>query len=241
MNLIPAIDVINGQCVRLSQGDYDQKTVYNDDPLEVAKEFEDHGIKRLHLVDLDGAKARHVVNWKVLERIATHTSLHIDFGGGVKTTEDLEIVFSSGAQQATAGSISATDPDLFHDWLDQYGPQRMILGADLKDGKIATHGWKESSTYTWQEFLNLHLEAGAKTVICTDVAQDGMLQGPSLELYREMLVTYPQMELIASGGVSSMGDLDQLKALGCSGAIIGKAIYEGKISLIELQNFTDAG
>ncbi|MBX2815808.1 MAG: 1-(5-phosphoribosyl)-5-[(5-phosphoribosylamino)methylideneamino]imidazole-4-carboxamide isomerase [Saprospiraceae bacterium] len=241
MEIIPAIDVIDGQCVRLSQGRYQDKTVYHKDPLEVAKSFAGAGLTRLHLVDLDGAKAKHVVNWRILERIAHQTDLSIDFGGGVKSDDDLRIVFESGADQATAGSIAATDPALFHRWLDHYGPSKLILGADLKEGKIATHGWQQSTEHGWEAFLTMHTDAGAETVICTDVAQDGMLQGPSSELYRNILETFPSVKLIASGGVSSLSDLQTLRELGCHGAIIGKAIYEGYISLIELERFQYAG
>ncbi len=240
MFIIPAIDIIEGKCVRLSQGAYDRKTVYHDDPLEVAKSFADHGLQRLHLVDLDGAKAKHVVNWKVLERIATHTRLTIDFGGGVKTDEDLDIVFNSGANQATAGSIAVTDPDTFHHWLQQYGAERIILGADLKNEKVATHGWQNESEHSWEEFFQQHVAAGASYVICTDVAKDGMLEGPATALYKEMLTQFPDLNLIASGGVTTLDDLEDLRELGCYGAIIGKAIYERKISLKELQNFADA-
>jgi len=241
MYIIPAIDIIEGKCVRLSQGAYDRKTIYHDDPLEVAKSFADHGLTRLHLVDLDGAKAKHVVNWKVLERIANYTDLQIDFGGGVKSNEDLKIVFDSGARQATAGSIAVTEPDVFHGWLQSHGSEKIILGADLKNGNIATHGWQNESDHGWESFLDEHTSQGATYVVCTDVAKDGMLAGPATDLYRDMLVKFPDLKLIASGGVTTLSDLEELRTIGCYGAIVGKAIYEEKLSLKDLQNFQDAG
>lgn len=241
MYIIPAIDIIDGKCVRLEQGMYHKKTEYYSDPLEVARMFEDAGIKKLHLVDLDGAKASKVVNWKTLQRIAAATSLTIDFGGGIKRLEDLEIVFENGATQATIGSVAAEKPDLFHEWLEKFGPEKLILGADLNQGKVATRGWLETSGYDWQQFLELHLNHGAKYVVCTDIAKDGMLQGPAVKLYRAVLKRFPDINLVASGGVSSMEDLEELKATGCYGAIVGKAIYEKKIELKELQHFIYAG
>lgn len=241
MFIIPAIDIIDGKCVRLEQGQYDRKQVYHDDPLEMAKMFEDHGIERLHLVDLDGAKASHVVNWKVLERIASNTSLRIDFGGGIKSQKDLEIVFNSGAKQATGGSIAAEKPELFFDWLDQFGAEKLILGADLKDGFVATRGWLHTTDKSWSGFLEGFVDKGVKYVICTDISKDGMLQGPSITLYKEMMEQYPEMQLIASGGVSSMEDLEELREIGCYGAIVGKAIYEKNISLADLKTFNYAG
>lgn len=241
MFIIPAIDIIDGKCVRLEQGQYDRKQVYHDDPLEMAKMFEDHGIERLHLVDLDGAKASHVVNWKVLERIASNTSLRIDFGGGIKSQKDLEIVFNSGAKQATGGSIAAEKPELFFDWLDQFGAEKLILGADLKDGFVATRGWLHTTDKSWSGFLEGFMDKGVKYVICTDISKDGMLQGPSITLYKEMMEQYPEMQLIASGGVSSMEDLEELREISCYGAIVGKAIYEKNISLADLKDFNYAG
>lgn len=234
MRIIPAIDLIDGKCVRLTQGDYDQKTIYNEDPLEVAKEFQDHGIRNLHLVDLDGARSKQIVNHKVLERLATKTDLKIDFGGGIKSDEDIHIAFESGANQVTGGSIAATSPDIFKSWLGSYGTEKLILGADCKNRKIATHGWQQESELDVADFISGYLNEGVKYVICTDIAKDGMLQGPSLELYEELL-KLEGLDLIASGGVTTMEDLYKLKDLGCAGAIIGKAIYEGTISLKELE------
>ena len=234
MRIIPAIDLIDGKCVRLTQGDYDQKTIYNEDPLEVAKEFQDHGIRNLHLVDLDGARSKQIVNHKVLERLATKTDLKIDFGGGIKSDEDIHIAFESGANQVTGGSIAATSPDIFKSWLGRYGTEKLILGADCKNRKIATHGWQQESELDVADFISGYLNEGVKYVICTDIAKDGMLQGPSLELYEELL-KLEGLDLIASGGVTTMEDLYKLKDLGCAGAIIGKAIYEGTISLKELE------
>jgi phosphoribosylformimino-5-aminoimidazole carboxamide ribotide isomerase len=235
MEIIPAIDIIDGKCVRLTQGDYAQKTVYNENPLEVAKAFEAAGIKRLHLVDLDGAKA--VQNWKVLQTIAANTSLVIDFGGGIKQDKDLAIVFESGAAYATIGSLAVKSPALFVEWLEAYGADKFLLGADVKDRKIAVAGWLETTEINILNFLGDYLSKGVQQVFCTDVSKDGKLEGPSLELYQEILETYPKAYFIASGGVSSMEDLNALKAIGCSGAIVGKAIYEGRISLTELYNF----
>ncbi|MDC7997895.1 1-(5-phosphoribosyl)-5-[(5-phosphoribosylamino)methylideneamino]imidazole-4-carboxamide isomerase [Gilvibacter sediminis] len=234
MRIIPAIDLIEGKCVRLTQGDYNQKTVYNEDPLEVAKEFEAHGIEYLHLVDLDGAKSKRIVNHKVLERIATKTSLKIDFGGGVKSDEDIRIAFESGAQQVTGGSIAVSAPELFASWLKLYGSERLILGADCKDRMIATHGWQQASGLEVKEFIGQYLEKSVQYVICTDIAKDGMLQGPSFDLYQELL-ELEGIKLIASGGVTTLSELEQLQAMGCEGAIVGKAIYEGTIALKDLE------
>ena len=234
MRIIPAIDIIDGKCVRLSKGDYSTKKIYNENPLEVAKEFEANGIKYLHLVDLDGAKSKHVVNYKILERIASETKLKIDFGGGLKSDEDLKIAFESGASQITGGSIAVSDRTLFLRWLASYGADKIILGADCQNRKIATHGWLESSELDVIDFIEEYIGEGIKTVICTDIAKDGMLQGSSNDLYKEILEKVP-VNLIASGGVSSILDLEQLRELGCEGTIIGKAIYEGNISLKELQ------
>lgn len=237
MKIIPAIDLIDAKCVRLTQGDYSQKTIYNEDPLEVAKEFEGAGLTRLHLVDLDGAKAKKVINWKVLERIATHTSLVIDFGGGVRTSEDLEVVFNSGAKMVTAGSIAVNQPDVVAGWLSRFGADKIILGADVKGDYIAIHGWQEQGTVKWPSFIEGYTQQGITQVICTDVAKDGMLQGPSVGLYKDILAQFPSLQLIASGGVSNMDDLHQLNDIGVAGTILGKAIYEGRVSLKELAAF----
>lgn len=234
MRIIPAIDIIDGKCVRLSKGDYSTKKIYNENPLEVAKEFEANGITYLHLVDLDGAKSKHIVNYKILERIASETDLKVDFGGGIKSDEDLKIAFESGANQITGGSIAVSNRELFLKWLANYGADKIILGADCSDRKIATHGWLESSQLDVVDFIEGYKGEGIKTVICTDIAKDGMLQGSSNDLYKEIL-DKASINLIASGGVSSILDLEQLQDLGCEGAIIGKAIYEGNISLKELQ------
>lgn len=237
MDLIPAIDLIDGKCVRLSQGKYDQKTVYNEQPLEVAKMFEDHGITRLHLVDLDGAKAHHIVNHRVLEQIANNTSLVIDFGGGLKSSEDLRIAFDSGASMITGGSIAVKSPDVFEGWLKQYGPEKIILGADVQDEAIAVTGWTEQTTWKLLPFLETYVSKGVTKVICTDISKDGMLAGPSINLYKKVLKSFPNMYLVASGGVASMQDLEALKEAGLPAVIFGKAIYEGRISLKDLEFF----
>lgn len=242
MRIIPAIDIIDGKCVRLSKGDYDTKKVYNERPLEVAKEFEAHGINYLHLVDLDGAKSHQIVNHKVLEEIATKTSLVIDFGGGLKSTKDVEIAFESGAQQVTGGSIAVKDPELFQDWLDSYGSSRIVLGADAKNEKVAVGGWTEESEEDLIPFINRYRQHGVEYVICTDISKDGMLQGPSIELYRRILALEgiadaQPLKLIASGGISKFEELPLLAELGCEGTIIGKAIYENRISLKQLENY----
>ncbi|TXB66346.1 1-(5-phosphoribosyl)-5-[(5-phosphoribosylamino)methylideneamino]imidazole-4-carboxamide isomerase [Phaeodactylibacter luteus] len=237
MFLIPAIDIIDGKCVRLTQGDYSQKKVYNEDPLEVAKAYEAHGLQRLHLVDLDGAKAERIVNHAVLEKMASKTSLHIDFGGGLKSDEDLRIAFECGAQQVTGGTIAVKDPETFKGWLAQHGASRIILGSDVKNGKVAVSGWQEESDLPLFPFLERYQEEGIRYTICTDVSKDGLLQGTSLELYGAIRDRFPALNLIASGGVTTMGDLEALRELGCYGAIIGKAIYEGRISLKELERF----
>ena len=235
MRIIPAIDIIEGNCVRLTKGDYSTKKIYNENPLEVAKEFEDNGIQYLHLVDLDGAKAKKIINHKTLELIASQTNLKIDFGGGLKSNDDLRIAFESGANQVTGGSIAVKDPELFQEWLDTYGGKKIILGADCLDRKIATSGWVQSSELDVLLFIKAHENKGVQSVICTDISTDGMLTGPSLELYKE-LISKTNMKLIASGGVSCTQDLLDLKAIGCEGAIVGKAIYEGKVTLKELRN-----
>ena len=237
IQLIPAIDIIDGKCVRLSQGDYNRQKTYNENPLEVAKSFQDHGITRLHLVDLDGAKAQHIVNHKVLENIATHTNLTIDFGGGLKTDDDLRIAFESGASMITGGSIAVKNPNQFLSWLNQYGSDKIILGADAKDKKIAVTGWLENTDCQLLDFLADYIGKGVSQVICTDIAKDGMLQGPSTQLYKEILAAHPTLWLIASGGVSNMNDIIELDAAGVPAVIFGKAIYEGNITLKQLEDF----
>ena len=236
MQIIPAIDIIDGKCVRLTQGDYNQKKVYNENPLEVAKEFESAGIERLHLVDLDGAKAKHIVNWKVLEKIATKTSLKIDFGGGLKTDKDAEIAFNSGALQITGGSIAVKDRPTFEGWLEKYGPEKIILGADVKNEQIAISGWQETTALNLFDFLTDYVAKGVKYIICTDIAKDGLLQGTSVDLYKKIRSQFPDLQLIASGGVTSIADMEALIEINCYGAIIGKAIYEGKLSVTELMS-----
>jgi phosphoribosylformimino-5-aminoimidazole carboxamide ribotide isomerase len=234
MRIIPAIDIIDGKCVRLSKGDYSTKKVYNENPLEVAKSFEANGIQYLHVVDLDGAKSNHIVNHKVLDALCSKTNLKVDFGGGLKSDEDVKIAFESGANQITGGSIAVKSPELFNQWLSQYGQDKIILGADCKDRMVATSGWLESSELDVLDFILQYEQKGVSYVICTDISKDGMLSGTSNELYKEIL-TKTGVKLIASGGVSTMDDLFQLAELGCDGAIVGKAIYEGKITLKELQ------
>lgn len=235
MTIIPAIDIIEGKCVRLTQGDYMQKKVYNENPLEVAKQFEDSGIIRLHLVDLDGARAGRIVNWKVLESIAAKTTLAIDFGGGIKTEKDIEIIFDSGGVIAAIGSIAIKQAELFYQWLQKYGGEKILLGADVKDEKMVIHGWTEQTETDIFDFLQENINQGLKQAFCTDVSKDGLLQGPSLDLYKKIIEKFPDLYFIASGGVSSLNDLVQLKEIGCKGAIVGKAIYEGKIKISDLQ------
>ncbi len=237
IELIPAIDVIDGKCVRLSQGEYDSKKIYNENPLEVAKEFEAHGLKRLHVVDLDGAASKHVVNYRTLELLAEHTSLVIDFGGGIKTDDDLRIAFNSGAQMVTVGSVAVKEPALFEKWLDKYGSERVILGADTKNGKIAVNGWKEESQTELMPFLGQYIKKGVTKVLCTDISCDGMLQGPSTALYRHIMEVYPDLYLIASGGVACTDDIRKLEEAGIPAVVFGKALYEGRISLKELTSF----
>lgn len=237
MRIIPAIDIIEGKCVRLSKGDYNTKIIYNENPLEVAKEFEAHGIQYLHLVDLDGAKSSHIVNHKILEKIATNTKLKIDFGGGLKSDEDLKIAFNSGANQITAGSIVVKDPDIFLAWLKKFGAAKIILGADANNEKIAVSGWLEESTLEVIPFIQKYQKEGVKYVISTDIAKDGMLQGPSFELYKKMISQIENINLIASGGISHFDELQKLQDIGCEGTIIGKAIYENRISLNQLEQF----
>jgi phosphoribosylformimino-5-aminoimidazole carboxamide ribotide isomerase len=237
MKIIPAIDIIDGKCVRLSQGDYNQKTIYNEDPLEVAKNFEGAGIQYLHVVDLDGAKGGEVVNYKVLEKIANKTALHVDFGGGIKTEESLKIAFESGAAQVTLGSIAAKNKELTLHWLEVYGADKLILGADTKAGKIATDGWLKASEMDVTDFIVDYHEQGFSHVISTDINKDGMLQGPSIELYQDIQQAAPKVNVIASGGVSSLKDLEALGELKVYGVIIGKAIYENRISLKDLKRW----
>lgn len=237
MHIIPAIDIIEGKCVRLTQGDYAQKKIYNEDPLEVACQFEDAGLTRLHLVDLDGAKAEHIVNYQVLERLASRTNLHIDFGGGLKSDQDVRIAFESGARQVTGGTVAVKSPELFLGWLEKYGPERIILGADVKEGRIAVSGWQEQSDLELFAFLRDYTDKGVHYAICTEVSKDGLLQGSAVDLYRRIRDSLPGLHLIASGGVSSMEELEKLRESGCFGAIVGKAIYEGKIPLARLRDF----
>ena len=233
MRIIPAIDIIDGKCVRLSKGDYNSKKIYNENPLEVAKEFEDAGIHYLHLVDLDGAKSKHVVNYKILEQICVKTNLKVDFGGGIKSDEDIKIASESGANQITGGSIAVKDADLFESWIKTYGSEKIILGADAMNGKIATDGWLETSEMELIPFIKEYQSKGIEYVICTDISKDGMLEGSANDLYRDIL-DQADIKLIASGGVTSMKDIEELIEMKCDGAIIGKAIYEGRITLKEL-------
>ena len=239
IELIPAIDIINGQCVRLTKGDYDQKTVYGK-PLAMALEFERIGYKRLHVVDLDGAKSKHIVNDAVLREITSNTNLVVDFGGGIKTDEDIEKAFAAGASMVTIGSIAVTNPDLFLGWLEQYGTDHMILGADVRHGKISINGWKEDSAEDLLPFLKKYVDAGVRNVLCTEISKDGTLTGPAIELYQEIMDAYPQLHLIASGGVSSLNDIIALNAAGIPAVVFGKAIYEGKINLKELWDWQNA-
>ena len=236
MRIIPAIDIIDGKCVRLSKGDYRTQKTYNEHPLEVAKAYEAHGIEHLHLVDLDGAKSKHIVNHKVLETIATQTSLKIDFGGGLKTDEDLRIAFESGAKKVTGGSIAVKQPEVFSQWIRTYGAEKIILGADVKGEYIATDGWLETSDQSLFDFLAHYQAKGIQYTICTDISKDGMLQGPSFDLYQNIL-SETQVKLIASGGISQFDELPRLAEMGCEGTIIGKAIYENRISLKQLEQF----
>jgi phosphoribosylformimino-5-aminoimidazole carboxamide ribotide isomerase len=238
MQIIPAIDIIDGKCVRLTQGDYEQKKIYNEHPLEVAKQFEDAGLKRLHLVDLDGAKAGAVKNWKVLETLTGKTSLVIDFGGGIKTEKDVTIVFESGAALATIGSLAVKNEAEFVKWLLQFGADKFLLGADVKDEKITVGGWLETTDISIYNFLQKYIDHGVQQVFCTDVSKDGLLAGPSVDLYKKIIERFPSLHFIASGGVSSMHDLESLTAIGCTGAIVGKAIYENRISLDDLKKFS---
>lgn len=237
MEIIPAIDIIDGKCVRLSQGNYDRKKVYYEDPLDVARMFEDWGLSRLHLVDLDGAKARHIVNHGILQRIADKTKLVIDFGGGIKSDRDVDIAFKSGARMLTIGSVAVKDPEIFLDWLEKYGSENIILGADHIAGEIAISGWTETSGRKLIDFINDYIEKGVKKVLCTDISVDGMLTGPSIEVYKKLLDKFEDIHLIASGGVSKTKDLTDLKNIGIQSVVVGKAIYEGRISKEEIQTF----
>lgn len=235
MELIPAIDIIDGQCVRLTKGDYDQKTVYRDSPAEVAAEFEKIGFRRLHVVDLDGAKSKHIVNGKALQGITAKTRLKVDFGGGIKTDEDIETAFENGAQMVTVGSIAVKEPERFLSWVNKYGAEHLILGADVRNGKISINGWKEDSEEDLLPFLRRYVNAGVRQVLCTEISKDGTLQGPAIELYRSIMAEYPGLHLIASGGVSSIEDIRELDAAGIPAVVFGKAIYEGCINLRDLK------
>ena len=237
MRLIPAIDLINGHCVRLTKGDYSTQKVYNENPLEVAKQLEAHGIQFLHLVDLDGAKNQHIVNYRILEQIATKTNLKIDFGGGLKSDEDLKIAFNSGANQITGGSIAVQNPEVFSRWLNDYGSDKIILGADVTNEKIAINGWQEESQESLIPFVNAYQKKGIEYVICTDISKDGMLQGPAFKLYETILSKVTGIKLIASGGISHIEELPKLDQMGCEGVIIGKAIYENRITLKQLEKY----
>lgn len=237
IKIIPAIDIIDGKCVRLTQGDYSQQKKYNDNPLEVAKAFEDAGITHLHLVDLDGAKQKHIVNHKVLEQIASNTKLKIDFGGGLQSDKDLQIAFNAGAHQVTGGSIAIKNSDLFESWIGQFGTEKIILGADAKHGMIAVGGWQEVTQVSVFDLIEKYLKKGIQYVLCTDISKDGLLQGPSFSLYTDIMEKFPQIKLIASGGVTTIEDIEKLEAMGLYGAIIGKAYYEGNIKLEELKKF----
>ncbi len=237
MQIIPAIDIIEGKCVRLTEGDYAQKKIYNEDPLEVAKAFEGIGLMRLHLVDLDGAKAGQVVNWKVLEKIANNTELKIDFGGGIKTEATLKTVLDTGASYATIGSLAVRNELLFQEWIARFGAKVFMLGADVLEEKIAIGGWLEKTEISVFDFMKSYIDKGVKQIFCTDIKKDGKLEGPSIELYQKIIEQFPNLHLIASGGVSSLDDLIELEEIGCSAAIVGKAIYENKITISELANF----
>ena len=237
MRIIPAIDIIEGKCVRLTKGDYNTKKIYNENPLEIAKQFEDAGIKYLHVVDLDGAKASHIVNYKTLEQIADKTSLKIDFGGGLKSNKDLHIAFESGASQITGGSIAVKSPKVFSNWIDIYGSDKIILGADCNNEKIAISGWQEESDLEVIPFINYYQSKDIEYVICTDISKDGMLEGPSFNLYKRIIAKCNGIKLIASGGISTYDELPRLKEIGCEGVIIGKAIYENRISLKQLEEY----
>ena len=238
MEIVPAIDIIDGKCVRLSKGDYNAQKTYSGNPLDVALRFQDAGIKRLHLVDLDGARSKHIVNYPVLEAITNHTDLTVDFGGGIKSTSDLETALGCGAAMVTVGSTAVTDPDLMQKWIEDFGQEHIILGADARDGKISVNGWKEDSVLTLSDFIRDYMNKGITQVLCTDINRDGMLQGPAVELYRSLLKEFPGIKLIASGGVSSVQDLMDLKEAGLPSAIVGKAYYEGRITIDQLSKLS---
>jgi phosphoribosylformimino-5-aminoimidazole carboxamide ribotide isomerase len=240
IELIPAIDIIDGKCVRLTKGDYNNKKIYNENPITVAQDFEKQGFKRLHIVDLDGAKSNHIVNVDVLRRITSETNLIVDFGGGIKTDNDIELAFQNGASMVTIGSIAVTQPELFVSWLDKYSPERIILGADVRNGKISINGWKEDSTEELLPFLKYYIDKGINKVLCTDISKDGMLQGTAIELYKNVMKEYPSLQLIASGGVSCLSDIIELENNGIPAVVFGKAIYEGKINLNELWEWRNA-
>ena len=240
IELIPAIDIIDGRCVRLTKGDYDRKTVYESSPLDLARHFETIGFKRLHIVDLDGAKSKHIVNETVLKSITDKTSLHVDFGGGIKSDDDISKAFAAGAGMVTVGSVAVTSPDIFERWLNRYTPERIILGADVRNGRISINGWKEDSDIELLPFLKQYVDMGVKHVLCTEISKDGTLSGPAIDLYKKVISTYPQLHLIASGGVSSIDDIKQLNAAGIPSVVFGKAIYEGKINLQELWDWQNA-
>lgn len=235
MNIIPAIDLIEGKCVRLTRGDYSSQKIYRENPVEVAKEFENQGITHLHLVDLDGAKSGRIVNHRVLKDIAAATRLTIDFGGGIKRDEDVKIAFESGARRITGGTVAVKNPDRFLGWLETWGADRIILGADVSDGKIAVNGWLEKSDFDLFDFLKYYLDRGIQRVICTDISRDGCLSGSAIDLYKKIISAFPAIKLVASGGITTIEELDQLRAAGCSGAIVGKALYEGRIALADLR------
>ncbi len=237
IEIIPAIDIIEGKCVRLTKGDYDTKKVYNDDPLEVAKMMEANGMRRLHVVDLDGAKSQHIVNYNIIERIADHTSLVIDFGGGIKTDEDIDIAFGSGASLVTVGSVAVKEPELFGEWLEKYSPAKVILGADVKNGLISINGWKEEAGDQLMPFLERYINKGVENVLCTDISKDGMLEGPATELYSDIMKQFPDIHLIASGGVSCIEDIEALDKAGIPAVVFGKALYEGRIKMEELKKY----
>jgi len=238
MEIIPAIDIIDGKCVRLTKGDYNAQKTYSDNPLDMALRFQDAGIRRLHLVDLDGARNKHIVNYPTLEAIAGHTGLTVDFGGGIKSTSDLETALGCGAAMVTVGSTAVTEPDLMSQWIEDYGPEHMILGADARDGHVSVNGWKEDSELTLSSFIRGYMQKGITRVLCTDINRDGMLQGPAIELYKSLLKEFPGIHLIASGGVGSIQDLTNLKEAGLPAAIVGKAYYEGRITLEQLARFS---
>jgi phosphoribosylformimino-5-aminoimidazole carboxamide ribotide isomerase len=237
IEIIPAIDVIDGKCVRLSQGDYDTKKIYNESPVDVAKEFEASGIRRLHMVDLDGAKQGKIINLKTLETVASQTNLRIDFGGGIKTTGDVESVSNAGATFFNIGSIAVKQPEVVEDWIEQFGASTILLGADVKDENIMIHGWQQSAGINIFNYISVYINRGIRNIFCTDISKDGLLQGTSTELYKKILEAFPQLHLIASGGVSAIDDVDELNAIGCSGVIIGKALYEGRIQLSQLKKY----